>query len=70
MFEDCAWFAPFLETCTATKLPWAHTGAPRSFEAFPPVEAFDALLAEYRTGARRGYERAAAVAPRSTRGGR
>lgn len=47
MFDDASWFAPFMETYAATKLPWAQTGAARSFEAFPPMDGFDALLAEY-----------------------
>ena len=44
MFDDHAWFAPFAETFTKTKLPWAQTGAVRSFEEFPPADAFDHLL--------------------------
>lgn len=47
MFDDHAWFAPFMETYTKTKLPWAHTGAVRSFEEFPPMDAYESLLAEY-----------------------
>jgi hypothetical protein len=49
LLDEHAWFAPFMETWTATRLPWAQTGALRSFEAFPPMDAFDALLAEYRS---------------------
>lgn len=48
LLDRCAWFAPFIETCTATRLPWAQTGAVHSFEAFPPMEDFDALLCAYR----------------------
>ncbi|GHF43767.1 aldehyde-activating protein [Seohaeicola zhoushanensis] len=47
MLEDPSWFTPFIETCTAEKLPWAETGAPHSYEAFPPPEAFGPLLAEF-----------------------
>lgn len=47
MFDDPTWFAPFMETFTKTKLPWAQTGAVRSFDEFPPMDAFDGLLAEY-----------------------
>ena len=47
MFDDHAWFAPFLETYAKTKLPGAHTGAVRSFDEFPPMEEFDGLLQEY-----------------------
>lgn len=47
MLEDSSWFAPFIETCTAEKLPWAETGAVHSYEAFPPPEALAPLLAEF-----------------------
>jgi hypothetical protein len=47
MFDDHAWFAPFMETFTKTKLPWAQTGALRSFEEFPPMEAYEGLMKEY-----------------------
>lgn len=47
MLDDTTWFAPFAETCTSERLPWARTGAPRSFEKFPPPEAFSELLAEF-----------------------
>jgi hypothetical protein len=47
MFDDHAWFAPFLETYAKTKLPWARTGASRSFDEFPPMDEFDGLLREY-----------------------
>jgi hypothetical protein len=47
MLDDHGWFAPFLETYARTRLPWAHTGAVRSFEEFPPMDAFDGLLQEY-----------------------
>ncbi len=47
MFDDHAWFAPFMETYTRTKLPWAQTGAVRSFAEFPRLDAYEALMAEY-----------------------
>lgn len=47
MFDDHAWFAPFMETYAKAKLPWAHAGAVRSFAEFPPMEAFESLLHEY-----------------------
>jgi hypothetical protein len=47
MFDDHAWFAPFLETYAKTKLSWAHTGAVRSFDEFPPMDQLDGLLQEY-----------------------
>ena len=47
MLDDHAWFSPFMETFTKTKLPWAVTGAVQSFEEFPPVEAYEGLLKAY-----------------------
>ena len=47
MLDDASWFAPFIETFTSEKLPWAATGAAHSYETFPPFEAFDGLIAEY-----------------------
>jgi len=44
MLDEHAWFAPFAETFTKTRLPWAVTGAVHSFEEFPPMEAFDGLV--------------------------
>ena len=36
--------APFIETSTAEKLPRAATGAPHSYEAFPPLDAYEGLI--------------------------
>lgn len=47
MFDDASWFSPFIETYTSTKLPWAVTGATKSFAEFPPMEAYAALMAEF-----------------------
>ena len=47
MLDDHAWFSPFLETFTKTKLPWAVTGAVRSFEEFPPIEMYEGLMKEF-----------------------
>lgn len=47
MLDDAHWFVPFIETCTSEALPWAKTGAMHSFAAFPPMEAFGPLLAEF-----------------------
>jgi hypothetical protein len=47
MFDDHAWFAPFIETYAKAKLPWAHTGAQHSFQEFPPMDAIDGLLKEF-----------------------
>lgn len=47
MLDDTSWFTPFIETFTSEKLPWAATGAPHSYETFPPYEAFDRLIQDY-----------------------
>ena len=47
LLDDHAWFSPFMETFTKTKLPWATTDAVQSFEEFPPMETFDDLLKAY-----------------------
>lgn len=47
MFDDHAWFAPFMETYTKTKLSWATTGALHAFEEFPPLESYEGLMKEY-----------------------
>jgi len=39
--------APFVETFTAEKLPFAQTGAVRSFATLPPMEAWEGLMKEY-----------------------
>jgi len=47
MLDDASWFAPFVETYTSTKLPWAHTGAVHGYPEFPPLEAFEGLIKEF-----------------------
>ncbi len=47
MLDNAADLAPFIETCTSEKLPWAQTPARHSYEQFPPMEDFPRLMAEY-----------------------
>jgi hypothetical protein len=47
MLTDLSWFVPFIETCTNEKLVWATTPAVHSFEAFPPIANYAALIMEY-----------------------
>jgi hypothetical protein len=47
MLDDVSWFEPFIETCTAEKLPWAITPARHHFEGFPPMEIFASLMREF-----------------------
>ncbi|MEM7491503.1 MAG: GFA family protein, partial [Pseudomonadota bacterium] len=51
MFDDLAWFHPYLETSTDEALPFAETGAIRSYPSLPPTEDFPALMADYATWA-------------------
>jgi hypothetical protein len=47
LLNDVAWYIPFIETCTKEKLLWATTPAVHSFEKFPPIADYAALIAEY-----------------------
>lgn len=47
MLEDAAWFAPFIETYTSEKLPWATTPAVHSFEKFPEFSDYERLTAAF-----------------------
>jgi hypothetical protein len=47
MFGDLHDLSPFVETWTQEKLAFAQTGAAHSFETFPPMENYPALLGEY-----------------------
>ena len=47
MFDDQALATPFIESFTRTRIPGVSTGAPHSYEEFPPMEKFGELLAEY-----------------------
>jgi hypothetical protein len=49
MLDDRAWFAPFVETCTAEAYSWAKTGAAHSFANIPEAQAFGPLVAEFAT---------------------
>jgi hypothetical protein len=47
MLDEHAWFVPYMETYTSTKLPWAGTGAVKSFAEFPSMDAYGALMQAY-----------------------
>jgi hypothetical protein len=47
MLNDMSWYVPFIETCTKEKLAWATTPAVHSYEQFPQVADYEALMAEY-----------------------
>jgi hypothetical protein len=47
MFDNTAWFVPFIETYTSEKLLWAATPARHSFEKFPVMSDYAGLVADY-----------------------
>ena len=53
MLERHGWFKPFMETWTREKLPWATTGAVKSYETVPAYEEFAQITEDFaRDGAR------------------
>lgn len=44
LFDDTGGYAPFMETYTVEKLPWAATGAVHSFERFPEPQDYPPML--------------------------
>ena len=53
LLDDPSWFAPWMETQTAERLPWAITSADRSYPRFPELDEYQGLIAQYR--AARGF---------------
>lgn len=47
MFDDTSWFRPYMETYASAKLPFAETGAVKSYPTFPAMEEIEGLLADY-----------------------
>ena len=47
LLDDAEKFAPFIETWTKEKLPWAQTPAVHSYETFPRQEQFPQLIEAY-----------------------
>jgi len=47
LLEDAERFAPYIETCTQEKLPWATTPAVHSYDAFPSAAEFRHLIEAY-----------------------
>ena len=44
MLDNAAWAAPIMETGTATRLPFAQTGAEFSYEEFPEMSDFPKIM--------------------------
>lgn len=47
LLDDASWFAPYMEVWTSERLPWATTGAARSYEAQPGFDEYEGLMADY-----------------------
>ncbi len=47
MLDHPGWAAPFVETYTSERLPWATTPAVHSFPQFPPIGAFASLIEDF-----------------------
>lgn len=47
MLDDTTGYAPFMETFTDEKLPWATTPAVRSYPRFPEFDEYEALTADF-----------------------
>ena len=47
MLDQRAWFAPFIETYTSEKLPWASTPARHSYAKFPEMQEYEPLMREF-----------------------
>ena len=47
MLDHPGRLAPFVETYTSEKLPFAQTGAMHSFPTLPPLEAWEGLIQDY-----------------------
>jgi hypothetical protein len=48
MLDDPKWVAPYIETYTSEKLPWAATSAKHSYETYPAMDAYEGLIGGYR----------------------
>lgn len=49
LFDDTDWFRPYMATCAAEKLAWVEVPVARSFDGFPGMEDYPALLQGYAT---------------------
>lgn len=58
MLDERTWDAPFIETYTSEKLPWASTPARHSYPRFPPPDAYPRLVAEFSQAGRITADRA------------
>ena len=55
VLDDHRWYEPYVELWTDEKLPWASTGARRSYATVPEMAEFETLMEGYSSeGARPG----------------
>lgn len=47
LLDEPARFAPYVEAWTDEKLPFAETGASRSYPGFPPMEDYEPLMKDF-----------------------
>ena len=47
MLDDTSWYEPYIETFTSEKLAWASTTARHSYQTYPAMEEYPALIAGY-----------------------
>jgi hypothetical protein len=47
VLDDHGWFEPFVELFTDEKLPWAATGAARSYPASPDMAEWEKLMSDF-----------------------
>ncbi|MBS0373806.1 MAG: GFA family protein [Proteobacteria bacterium] len=47
MLDETAWCAPYVETWTRARLPWAQTGAAHHFDEFPTMDEFQSLIGAF-----------------------
>jgi hypothetical protein len=47
LLDQAEHLAPYIETCTQEKLPWAVTPAVRSYPSFPPLDEIPKLIEAY-----------------------
>jgi len=49
MLDDPGTFTPFVEMQVAERRPWVHLAVERSYDRFPPMEEYPAIIADFAT---------------------
>lgn len=53
MLDEPGWDLPFIEVMTSEKLPWIDLPVDRGFEAFPEMDDYQQLIADYAESSKR-----------------